>query len=458
MIIFKKLTNEDMPLFFEWAEKPHVKDTWFQEGYEPLDKYYKKIEGNGYDHGFIIYWNDAPIGYIQTSDLYAYRTRCKNPKGLFSHEEPGTFCLDLFIGEEEYLNKGHGIEIVKAFTQKLLNEFKAKKIVLDPACSNKQAIRCYEKAGFVVIRKEHDGTNECYGMKFMNNSIEVIKWNNKFEKQAIELLNKYDETSLFLLSNLKTYGTVLGEDTYSADFKCLVKEEKVVAVFALAKAGNLLLQTDRLHDYSSIIIGDCLKSTIPLKGVVADWDLAESIWNCAKRNLPILKETAYKKEILFRLGLDLLQTKKIAHDIRALNEADFPAFDALHVAFLKEQGLDNNEDIIAKKKRFKSETEMRHWMGAFINNKLVATAAYIARVDSVGLIGSVYTAPQARNQGIAKALVYQLLVDGKQNKKMKKVILFTHQDNHVAIRLYEDLGFKRIGYFGLLFGEYNESK
>jgi len=168
MITFKKLTKEDMPLFLLWAKKPHVKDTWFAAGYESIDKYYQKIDGNGYDYGFIIYLDDKPIGYIQCSDLYAYRTKCPNPKGILTNEDPGTFCLDLFIGEEDFLNKGYGTEIVKSFVTKIFAEFNAKEILIDPACSNKRAIRCYEKAGFKVIRKANDGVNECCIMEFEN--------------------------------------------------------------------------------------------------------------------------------------------------------------------------------------------------------------------------------------------------------------------------------------------------
>jgi RimJ/RimL family protein N-acetyltransferase len=167
MITFKKLTKQDMPLFMLWAQKPHVKDVWFSGGYEPLEKYYQKVDGNGYDYPFIIYADNRAIGYIQCTDLYAYRAKCPNPKGLFTKEELGSFCLDLFIGEEDFLNKGYGTKIVKAFVSKLLTEFKAKKILLDPSCSNKRAIRCYEKVGFKIIRKEHDGVNECCVMQFV---------------------------------------------------------------------------------------------------------------------------------------------------------------------------------------------------------------------------------------------------------------------------------------------------
>jgi RimJ/RimL family protein N-acetyltransferase len=168
-ISFKKFVQQDLALFFAWTKKPHVKNTWFINGYESIDKYSEKIKGNGYDYSFIIYIDDKPIGYIQCSDLYAYKTLCPNPKGIFINEEPGIFCLDLFIGEEEYLNKGYGTKIVKLFVGKLFAEFKAKKILIDPACSNKRAIRCYEKAGFKFLRKEHDGVTESCIMEFTSN-------------------------------------------------------------------------------------------------------------------------------------------------------------------------------------------------------------------------------------------------------------------------------------------------
>jgi len=459
-ITFRKFKNQDMPIFSEWAKKPYIKNIWFQEGYTPFNEYKKKytekIKGNGCDYPFIIYIDDKPIGYIQTSDLYAYRTLCKNPKGLFINEEPGTFCLDLFIGEENYLNKGYGTEIVKAFVNKLLTEFKAKKIVLDPACSNKRAIRCYEKAGFVVTKREHDGVNECLGMEFMNNSIKVFKWNEQIEKQAIELLNKYEETSLFLLSNLKTYGPDLNDNSYSADFKCLVKKEKVVVVFALTKIGNLIFQTDRSQDYSNIIIGECLKEFIPLKGIVADWDLAKHIWNYAKIHIPQLKETVHQKEVLFKLSLKNITIKKTKFDIRYLNDSDYHEWNRLHDMFLRERGLYQAEDEVLKHQRFLKDTKSQYLLGLFFDEKLISIAAFTAHVNNIGLIGGVYTLPEKRKLGFAKDLIYQLLLDGKINKHMEKIILFTGEDNFAAIKLYEDLDFKRVGFFALLFGEYDK--
>ena len=102
-----------------------------------------------------------------------------------------------------------------------------------------------------------------------NHPIQIVSWNNTLEKQVLELLYKYEETSLLLLSNLKTYGSKLTSDTYSGNFKILVKDKKVIAVFVLTKEGGLLAQTDRKHDYSELIVNECLKESIIFKGVVA---------------------------------------------------------------------------------------------------------------------------------------------------------------------------------------------
>lgn len=166
-IHFEKMTLNDIPLWEKWITVPHVKEVWFIQGYETADYIYQKIQGNGHTYPFIISINDQPIGYIQYCDLYAYRTLTPNPKGLFTNEDPGTFCIDLFIGDTDYLNKGYGTKIIKMFTQKLINEFNVKKILIDPASSNKRAIRCYQKAGFSIVKNAHDGVTECTIMKFI---------------------------------------------------------------------------------------------------------------------------------------------------------------------------------------------------------------------------------------------------------------------------------------------------
>lgn len=170
-IHFQAFQKKHLPLWEEWIKKPHVKNTWFIDGYETSDYIHCKITGNDYDYPFVIMIDDQPIGYIQCCDLYAYRTICPNPKGLFTHEEQGTFCMDLFIAEESYLNRGYGTLVVKAFSAYIFEHFIAQKILIDPASDNKRAIRCYEKAGFTQVKEAFDGVTHCTILQIEKNDL-----------------------------------------------------------------------------------------------------------------------------------------------------------------------------------------------------------------------------------------------------------------------------------------------
>lgn len=155
-ISFKKFTEEDVPLYYEWAEKPHVKNVWFLEGYQPKEYILQKIIGNGIEYPFVILIDDKPIGHIQYWDIYARDQIEKDKKDYFTGEPAGTYGIDIFIGEDEYLGKGYGTKALLLFTKFLFEQYDAKKIVIDPSADNKQAIRSYEKAGFHFVRLSKD--------------------------------------------------------------------------------------------------------------------------------------------------------------------------------------------------------------------------------------------------------------------------------------------------------------
>jgi predicted GNAT family acetyltransferase len=289
----------------------------------------------------------------------------------------------------------------------------------------------------------------------MKNEIQVVDWNKTLEQQAYELLYKYEETSLFLLSNLKMYGSKLTDDTYSGNFKCLVKSDNVVAVFALSKIGNLIMQTDRTEDYSEVIFKACMHEASQLKGIVGDWELAKPIWDYAKKQLPQLKEKLCAKEILFRIMLDDFVRADPAHNVRYLHAHDYPKWLPLIKAFSQEQNVDQGESDDDRRVRFLQEVKRESWFGLFLDKRLVSMAAFTANINQTSMVGSVYTLPEMRKMGLAKKVMQQLLFDGKNSKNLKKIVLFTGENNYPAISLYKSLGFTRIGYFGLLFGSYD---
>lgn len=324
-------------------------------------------------------------------------------------------------------------------------------------------VRCFDSVQEVIsYPKVMDDTrwalNECCARQLLKeneliaSAIKVVNWGKQLEQQAYELLNRHEETSMFLLSNLKIYGPKLTEASYSANFKYLVKDNQVVAVFALTKIGNLLIQTDRKVDYSAIIVDECLKEPISFSGIVGEWGLAKQILDYAKNKIPSFNKVLSKKSILFELVLSDLSHIDTNFNIRYLESSDYAEWNRLNKDLLSEQDLNQNEDESDKYQRFLENTKQKYLFGLFVDNKLVSTASFVSCVGKIGQIGDVFTIPEMRKRGLAKKLVYQLILDGKINKHLEKVILFTGEDNYAAIRLYENIGFKRIGYFGLFFG------
>lgn len=110
IISFKLLVKADLKLLISWFDKPHVKQ-WWTDALNPeqiKEKYGARIDSK-IIQSFIIYIHDIPIGFIQ----YYYADQVGD--GWWPEATPGTVGIDQFIGDENYINKGYGTEIIRLF-------------------------------------------------------------------------------------------------------------------------------------------------------------------------------------------------------------------------------------------------------------------------------------------------------------------------------------------------------
>jgi aminoglycoside 6'-N-acetyltransferase len=139
---FRPMTLSDLALVKRWLSLPHVREWWGDpaEQYtlvsgdldEPaMDQYIFSMLGN-------------PFAYLQCYDLTAWNS------GFGTHPV-GTRGIDLFIGEPDMIERGHGTGLVRRFVDDRLQQG-APRIVTDPDPANGRAIRAYEKAGFEKVR------------------------------------------------------------------------------------------------------------------------------------------------------------------------------------------------------------------------------------------------------------------------------------------------------------------
>lgn len=158
-ITFIPLQNKHFALLQHWLNTEEVAMWWskdkawthaeieekylsYVQGYKMMDGVRKPI------HAFIIECANKPIGYIQYYDVNDFeRDGYDLPK---TSEKMAA--IDLFIGEQNYINKNLGKVIINQFVENYIqNQFKA--CYVDPDTANTTAIRTYEKSGFTVVKQ-----------------------------------------------------------------------------------------------------------------------------------------------------------------------------------------------------------------------------------------------------------------------------------------------------------------
>ncbi len=160
---FHRLSQHHFPLLLRWLKAPHVKLWWdsdikwteeliadkysyYVNGYKKLTLQDQIIEKPIY--AFVICLEGALIGYIQ----YYNRHDFPPERGYDISELPNSCAgLDWYLGEQEFTGKGIGTKALKLFLEQYVFQ-KFDNVFVDPEVENINAIRAYQKAGFVAIK------------------------------------------------------------------------------------------------------------------------------------------------------------------------------------------------------------------------------------------------------------------------------------------------------------------
>ncbi len=293
-------------------------------------------------------------------------------------------------------------------------------------------------------------------------------------------LEKYADTSLFLLSTLSALGPRLGEHPNSGNFHLVEEGGRIVAVFCLTRRGNLLVQSGGRNDLSDSILEVCRREPVALRGVVGEWAAAEPIWERLVAD-PQFKPVHSLKDVLYRLDLKT-GAPRASRDggsrasqagatratpeaaapseggtdsslqLRTLEPSDFAQWEPLSLEYFREMQLPLDVTFDERRADFLDRVRSGLWWGAFDGRQLISIASLNATYRSIGQIGGVYTRPDYRRRGASRAVMQLLVRDCLARGNFKRLILFTGIDNISARRLYETVGFRVAGRFGLLLG------
>jgi len=166
IVTLRSMTREDFPRLGSWLARPHVQRWWKETGApdEVERKYGPHIDGADPTRMFVAEVDGVPIGMLQTYWVDDY------PEHAESVGLPGAVGVDLFIGEPDYLGRGYGPAMLRAFLSTVVPGFYsgATGAVADPSASNGTSIRAFEKAGFRKGRivEGEDGLEQLMVLEF----------------------------------------------------------------------------------------------------------------------------------------------------------------------------------------------------------------------------------------------------------------------------------------------------
>ena len=146
------MTCEDLPLMVKWLSDPRVLKFYEGRDYRAtlveVTRHFDTPPESGGER-VIHEWNGLCVGYGQ---LYRVLGEMYREYDYPDHGEC-VYAADQFIGEPEYWDRGIGTLYLKRVCDHLRAACHADAVILDPHKNNPRAIRCYEKAGFRILRE-----------------------------------------------------------------------------------------------------------------------------------------------------------------------------------------------------------------------------------------------------------------------------------------------------------------
>jgi AacA4 family aminoglycoside N(6')-acetyltransferase len=151
-VMLRPMTEQDIPMLYDWLNRPHIVEWWGGDSARPsledvYDKYMPRVLAKESVTPYIAMLGQVPIGYAQSYIALG------SGDGWWEDEtDPGVRGIDQSIAEPDLLGNGIGTRLVRALVDMLFRDPSVSKIQTDPAPTNLRAIRCYQKAGFRVVR------------------------------------------------------------------------------------------------------------------------------------------------------------------------------------------------------------------------------------------------------------------------------------------------------------------
>lgn len=271
------------------------------------------------------------------------------------------------------------------------------------------------------------------------------------EPQLDAFLSTHRDSSMFLRSNARRGGLEYGGQPYQGVYCAALENGEVRGVGAHYWNGMLLLQAPRrAGDLARACVAASGRTVTGMAGPIAqvpvaraalgldeaptktdggDWmyglDLADLTVPAALVRGDVTCRPPRQEE------RETLCEWRIAYDIELLGATDTPEARRFSAEFLDRQIAESNAWVLLDR------------------GQLVSLSGFNATLPDMVQLGGIYTPPQFRGRGYAKAAVAGALLAARE-RGASRAVLFTSTAS--AARSYEGIGFRRTGdYYLVLF-------
>jgi predicted GNAT family acetyltransferase len=259
------------------------------------------------------------------------------------------------------------------------------------------------------------------------------------------------ECAMFLIGNMRESGLMDTGRAYSGTYAAAFDHRGIISVAAHYWNGNLVLQApDHLQEVWRAAVE---ASQRPVTGLMGPNDQVNAVRQALRIEASMVQLDECEK--LYGLRLDQLVIPPILTSGqvsgRRSEPEDVDLLTEWRVAYSIETQGEKDRPELWQRSRASIERALQECRGWVLecSGEPVAYNAFNAAIRKAVQVGGVYTPPQLRRRGYARAVVATSLLDARR-AGVEKAILFTGVGNIAAQKAYTALGFRHIGEYRMV--------
>ncbi len=142
----------DVALLRRWDEQPHVVASGPHSDWQWETELRRKPD---WREQLIAEFDGKPIGFVEIIDPARENSHYWGDVG------ENLRALDIWIGEAEFLDRGHGSEMLRQALARCFAETAVTAVLVDPLARNSRAQRFFRRHGFVALGERVFGPDRC---------------------------------------------------------------------------------------------------------------------------------------------------------------------------------------------------------------------------------------------------------------------------------------------------------